>query len=154
MSDIKIIEKIVAPNCCWASLELEGVKGETEVCAYKFVFDRAYPYFWVWVPCSIPELAGVALTLDDIKRAAVYEENTEGSTLEGGIETERRIIRFDIHEDGVLPCPAGMSICIAVGSRKSFYLLSNLGFYPGSLKVLVSAQEDSVCPFATSNNWV
>ncbi len=47
MSEIKIIEKIVAPNANWTQLIVDTHIETVTQCAYKIKFDRTYPYFWV-----------------------------------------------------------------------------------------------------------
>lgn len=83
---------------------------------------------------------------DDIERAAVFDEETGAFT------------KFDLTVDGILPLDGNTAICIAMGARKAFYLLSNAKYLEsgggGTYTFLISAQDDPVCPFVTANPFV
>lgn len=146
MSDIKIIEKNVAPTCCWTTITHDHEKDGDERCAYKIVFDRAYPYFWIsGVPWNFAG-AGIALTKEDIARAAASGD------LKFAAEEKDGFAEFDLCVDGILTLPMGVSLCVAVGARKSIYLLVNPK-YSEKFIFTVSAQEDSVCPFVSKTAW-
>ena len=72
MSEIKIVEKIVAPNAAWANLVIDERDETLERCAYKVVFDRTYPYFWIWALYGGIAQFGLALTYEDVERAAFF----------------------------------------------------------------------------------
>lgn len=144
MSEIKIVEKIVAPNAGWANLVIDERDEALERCAYKVVFDRTYPYFWIWAKYGGIEQFGLALTYADVERAAVFDEST-------GLLT-----KFNLYSDGVLPFSGNMAYCIAMGARRAFYLLSNASYQAnggGFRDLCISAQDDPVCPFVVANPW-
>lgn len=143
MSEIKIIEKIVAPNANWTQLILDSKDAALECCAYKIIFDRNYPYFWIWSVFGGLAQNGLALTYEDVKRAAVFEADTNKFT------------RFNFYSDGVMPFMGNMAFGIAMGARNAFYLLSNTSHSDngGSHNFYISAQDDPVCPFIAANPW-
>ena len=145
MSEIKIVEKIVAPNTNWTHFTLDHRDENVESCAYKMIFDRKYPYFWVWSPFGGREDNGLALSYADLERAALFDEGTNEFT------------GFDMSSDGIMPFIGSMTFCIAMGARQAFYILSNMSHiknpYGGLCTIYVSAQDDPVCPFVTANPW-
>ena len=144
MPEIKIVEKIVAPNASWTNLIIDGKDEASERCAYKIIFDRAYPYFWIWSLYGGMEQIGLALSYDDVERSAEFDESTE------------QFIKFKLRSDGVLPFSGSMAYCIAMGARKAFYVLSNDGYQAGGgyRDLRIYAQDDPVCPFVVANPWV
>lgn len=143
MSEIKIVEKVVVPNTNWTQLIVDGKNETLERCAYKIIFDRTYPYFWVWPRWGGCENHGVALTYADVERAATFEEDTEA------------FVGFDFHVDGVLPLDGNAAICVAMGARRAFYILSNASYSTrsGTNTFYISAQDDPVCPFVSVNPY-
>lgn len=145
MSEIKIVEKVVAPNANWTQLIIDRSAEDVTRCAYKIIFDRPYPYFWVCPRWGGRGAHGVALTLADVERAAVFDE-------EAG-----ELSKFDLTADGVLPLDGNTAVCIAMGARQAFYILSNVshdGGGGGLNTFCISAQDDPVCPFVTANPFV
>jgi len=147
MSDIKIIEKIVAPNASWATVNLAPDSTENSVIARKITFDRTYQYFWLWAPSPFGwGDAGIALTMADVERAAVFDDSG-------------KLLKFDVNADGVMTYLGRIAFCVAMGHKRSFYVLSNMKYpYGGdqhsSYPVYISAQDDAVCPFAFANPWL
>lgn len=145
MSEIKIVEKIVAPQASWTQLIINCEDENVECCAYKVIFDRAYPYFWIWSPFGGRASNGLAINYADLERSATFEEDTNA------------FLEFDLHADGIIPFIGNMAFCIALGSRKSFYILSNMSHlvtpYGGSCSFYISAQDDPICPFVMANPW-
>lgn len=145
MSEIKIVEKIVAPNTNWTHFTLDSQDENTDCCAYKIIFDRTYPYFWVWVPFSGVEHIGLALSHADLERAAIFDESTN------------EFYEFNMTSDGVMPFQGSVAFCIAMGARQAFYILSNMSHikepYGGHCTIYISAQDDPVCPFVMANPW-
>lgn len=141
MSEIKIVEKIVAPNTNWSQLIINGKDESLERCAYKVTFDRTYPYFWVCSRCGGYGNHGLALTYADVERAATFDEGTG------------EFKNFDFTVDGILPLDGYLSLCIAMGARRAFYILSNVSYHEGGglNTFYFSAQDDPVCPFVKSN---
>lgn len=143
MSEIKIVEKIVAPNASWTQVSLDHSNENVECCAYKVIFDRTYPYFWVWSPFGGRELNGLALSYADLERAAVFDESTNA------------FAGFNMSSDGVMPFIGNMTFCIAMGARQAFYIISNMSHlkepYGGVCTLYISAQDDPVCPFIMAN---
>lgn len=145
MSEIKIIEKVVTPNANWTQLIVDTHNKTVTQCAYKIKFDRTYPYFWVCPRFGGVGNHGLALINDDIERAAVFDEET-------GLFT-----KFDLTVDGILPLDGNTAICIAMGARQAFYLLSNAKYTEGGGGLhtfYISAQDDPVCPFVSANPFV
>lgn len=144
MSEIKIVEKIVAPNANWTHFTLDSRAENTECCAYKIIFDRTYSYFWVWAPHSGWDYNGLALSYADLERAAIFDESTN------------EFVEFNMSSDGVMPFSGSMAFCIAMGARQAFYILSNMAYlkepYHRST-IYISAQDDPVCPFVMANQW-
>ncbi len=143
MSEIKIVEKIVAPNTNWTQLIIDRKDEVLERCAYKILFDRTYPYFWICPRFGGMDGNGLALTYADVERAAVFDNEKEAFE------------KFDFTADGVLPLNGNTAICIAMGARQAFYILSNAGYSDngGGYTFYVSAQDDPVCPFAQTNPY-
>lgn len=141
MSDIKIVEKIVAPHTNWTQLIVNGKDETVEQCAYKIVFDRTYPYFWVCPKWGGYGSHGLALTHADVERAAVFDEATG------------EFLKFDFTVDGILPLDGNLAIGIAMGARQACYILSNVTYHEGGglNTFYVSAQDDPMCPFVRSN---
>ena len=145
MSEIKIVEKIVAPNTNWTHFHLSSQDENTECCAYKIIFDRTYPYFWVWSPHSGVEYNGLALSYADLERAAIFDESTN------------EFVEFNMSSDGVMPFLGSMAFCIAMGARQAFYILSNMAYLKAPYNhcsIYISAQDDPVCPFIMANPWI
>lgn len=140
MSEIKIVEKIVAPNTNWSQLIINRKNESLERCAYKMTFDRTYPYFWVCPRYGGYGDHGLALTYADVDRAATFDADTG------------EFKNFDFTVDGVLPLDGNLATCIAMGARKAFYILSNVSHHEsGGLNIFYfSAQDDPVCPFVKS----
>lgn len=144
MSEIKIVEKIVAPNTNWTQLILKEDDESLARCAYKIIFDRTYPYFWIWPRGVGYRWHGVALTYSDVERAAILDEVTG------------EFVKFEFAVDGVLPLDGNAAVCIAMGARQAFYILSNTGYLEGqsgTYEFYISAQDDPVCPFVVANPW-
>ncbi len=139
MSEIKIIEKFVAPNACWASIkpQVDFVVQDAPLHAIKVIFDRTYPYFWVR---SLHYHIGLALTLADVERALTIEEDNSKHY-------------FDLYTDGVTALRGCDARCIAMGARKAFYVLPYklLNSSDSCTDVIdISAQDDPVCPFVVN----
>lgn len=146
MSEIKIVEKIVAPNTNWTQLNIDRNDETLERCAYKVIFDRTYPYFWVMPRGGGYGAHGLALTYADVERAAVFDEETG------------EFAKFDFTADGVLRLDGNMATCIAMGARQAFYILSNAAHIEvmlgGVHTFYISAQDDPVCPIAVGNPFI
>ncbi len=146
MSEIKILEKIVAPNASWATVDLMPDSAENTVFARKITFDRTYQYFWLWTPSPFGwGDAGIALTMADVERAAVFDD-------------VGKLLKFDINADGIMTYLGRIAFCVAMGPKRSFYILSNMNYPDGgqhsSYPVYISAQDDAVCPFVFANPWL
>lgn len=141
MDDIKVIKKVVAPAACWFTIKPPESE-EDALAVIKVELDRAYPYIWVASQNS-SSYFGLALTFDDVKRVAAFDPET--NVLTG----------FDLYGDGVLSADGYAARCISAGTRKTFYVI------PGSKSarvreegLIVSAQDNPVCPFArTTGSW-
>lgn len=146
MTDIKIIKKTVAPAACWFTVKMPEAESEDEDAIIKIELDRAYPYIWINSDHS-NNMFGLALTYEDIERAAIFDEET--NTLVG----------FDLCADGILSCSGYAARCISAGARKSFYVIPGRIARPiervwDSRGLSVSAQDTPICPFVhTSSSW-
>ncbi len=145
MSEIKILEKIVAPNASWATVDLRPNSAENAVFVRKVTFNRSYQYFWAWSPTRFGgDQVGIAMTMADIERAAVFDDSGN-------------LVKFDIFADGIMPCEGTIAFCVAMGHKRSFYILSNLKYETShsnpALPMYISAQDDALCPFAYINPY-
>lgn len=116
MADIKVIEKIVSPAACW---------------------------FTVSCPSDDDAFFGLALSLEDVERAAIIDPETD------------TVLGYDLSADGILSGSGYNARCISTGARKEFYVVpgypckSNRLRYTG---LAVSAQYTPVCPFTRSKS--
>ena len=102
MSEIKIVDKIVAPNASWTQLIVDCSDENLSPCAYKVMFDRTYPYIWVKGENVESPHYGLALTQADVQRAAVFDEET------GAFKD------FNFEADGIMPLVGNMAFGIAM----------------------------------------
>lgn len=142
MADIKVIKKTVAPASCWFTVE--PPENESGSAVIKVELDRAYPYIWI---ASMHDSTsfGLALTYEDVQRAAIIDPDTD--TVTG----------FDLHADGILSGFGFVARCITAGARKTFYVIPGFPYNIENLSeygLSVSAQDNPVCPFAsTTGCW-
>lgn len=141
MADIKIVDKIVAPNEPWSHISLDGHDETLTPCVYRVTFNRTYSYIWVKGDELDYDRFGIALTYGALQRAAVLDE-------EGAVK------KFNTYADGVMPIEGNLAFAIAMGPRQTFYLLSNHA-HPSTVtyNIHFAAQDVPICPFAFARPW-